>query len=547
MLINEYYKITTNLTNNHDGAIDNVSIIISLPTNLLNKVFLLAEEPSPVSKLSSRIQIDVGAMKARANASIFFFITSMVEGNIELRQSLCYQTENRNTIDDSSTFNQVSSPSDAAKNIEKCFADKDDQHEIVVENLDNNIVRKRRDNILIVPCVTEFIFESKFFTLNRKPAISCFKDEDLIMRCTLDMTSPFNLEIIDAFFIADVNIEELSNQNRNFIKKDVARGTQAENLVILRPNRTSAEWATKETFVTPVNSDASKIFDEICSEESRKESNVKEVTNENEDDPFALKSKDQKLNYANNNEASKKVSNSVLAVTKLIESNDGRRKGFINAKLNLLDEKSIDPTRKFGMYCIKWKKSDSDIINESKFVIKGIGKTTKSNHFNILKIIILADVKEPLLNIYCAIDERVYVREYFTYKVTLKNPHESLLNLLVTFNVNSTDGFMFAGHRQVNVVILSCSQFDLTFNLYPLKSNFQRLPELKLEFINSHDDGVATKENLIESSLKPEISQKQVELNELLKRWLPKSVFIHVSSWVFAETFDGTLIVQIFF
>lgn len=142
---------------------------------------------------------------------------------------------------------------------------------------------------------------------------------------------------------------------------------------------------------------------------------------------------------------------------------------------------------------------------------------------------LFSDVKEPLLNIYCAIKERVYVREFFTYKVTLKNPHASILSLVATFNVNSTDGFMFAGHRQVNVTILSHSQFDLTFNLYPLKSNFQRLPELKLEFVNSQDDGVATKENLIESSLKPEISQKQVELNELLKRWLPKAVFIHVS------------------
>lgn len=136
---------------------------------------------------------------------------------------------------------------------------------------------------------------------------------------------------------------------------------------------------------------------------------------------------------------------------------------------------------------------------------------------------------EPLVNVYCAIKERVYVREFFTYKVTLKNPHASILNFVAMFNVNSTDGFMFAGHRQVNVTILSHSEFDLTFNLYPLKSSFQKLPELKLELVNSQDDS-ATRENLIESSLKSEVSQKQVELNELLKRWLPKSVFVHVSS-----------------
>lgn len=110
----------------------------------------------------------------------------------------------------------------------------------------------------------------------------------------------------------------------------------------------------------------------------------------------------------------------------------------------------------------------------------------------------------------------------------MKNPHSAVLNLLATFNVNSSDGFMFAGHRQVNVTILSFSQFDLSFNLYPLKSNFQRLPELKLELVNTQDDAAA-KENVIETTQKPEVSQKQLELNEFLKRWLPKAVFVHVS------------------
>lgn len=375
MLINEYYKITTNLTNNHDGDLDNVSIIISLPTKLFNKVFLLADVPKAESKLSSRIQIDVGTMKARSNSSISYFITSMIEGNIELKQSLCYQTEDRNVLDDSSTFNQVSSPSEASKNIEKAFAEKEDQHEIVVEYLDNNVVRKRRDNILIVPCVEEFHFESKFYTLNRKPATSCFKDEDLIMRCTLKMTSPFSIDVVDAFFIADVNVDELSHQNVNFIENSEKHGAIIENLVMLRPNCTTSEWVTKDTFKRLVNADASKLFDEITSEVMRKENNVKEAATDNEDDPFVLKSKDQKLSYANTGEICKKIVNNALDVAELIDSVNGRKKGFINAKLNLLDDKSVDSTRKFGIYCIKWKKSDSDVVNESKFVIKGIGES----------------------------------------------------------------------------------------------------------------------------------------------------------------------------
>lgn len=141
---------------------------------------------------------------------------------------------------------------------------------------------------------------------------------------------------------------------------------------------------------------------------------------------------------------------------------------------------------------------------------------------------IFSDVKEPLLNVYSEIQDRVFVREVFTYKVTLKNARPEILNLIATFNVNGADGFMFAGHRQVNVTILSHSEFDLSFNLYPLKSNNQKLPELKLELVNNQDDSVL-KENIIETTQKPEVSQKQAELNELLKRWLPKSVFVHVS------------------
>lgn len=138
------------------------------------------------------------------------------------------------------------------------------------------------------------------------------------------------------------------------------------------------------------------------------------------------------------------------------------------------------------------------------------------------------DVREPLINVYCAIEQRVFVREFFTYSIKLKNPHAEILNMVAWFNINSADGFMFAGHRQVNVTLLSFSEVELTFNLYPLKSNFQRLPELKLELVNTQDDS-ALKENLIETSQKPEASLRQAELNEHLKRWLPKSVFVHVS------------------
>jgi trafficking protein particle complex subunit 11 len=507
MLINEFYKISTTLTNNEASILENVKIIISLPTNLINKVFLVVDgETKPNTKLNSRIELNVGEMRESSNTTVFFYLMSMIEGNIELKQSICYEAENKTFTDESSKIivTQVSSPTtETSKTAEKSFADKEDQHDIVVEYLDKNKLRKRRDDILIVPCVEEFHFESKFFTLNRQPATSLFKDEDFIMRCTLKMTSPFNIEIIDSFFLADVNVDEISNQNHKFVGRKEKLCMEIENLIILRPKNISSDFITNSMLEKMLNDDASKIFDEISVDKMKKDNPVSDVVKEIEDDPFALKNKDQKLNFVKNGEICKTIINDILSVTDLIAADD-KRQGFINAKFNLVNEKndSLQSTR-FGVYCIKWKKIDSDFINESKFFVKAI------------------DIRQPLLNIYTSPVDRVFVREVFTYKITLKNPHSSILNLKATFDSSCTDGFMFSGHRQLNISIFSHSSFELTFNLYPLKSDWQKLPELKLDLISHHDDGSPT-------NVDP-ITSKQSELNELLRRWLPKAIFVHVS------------------
>lgn len=67
---------------------------------------------------------------------------------------------------------------------------------------------------------------------------------------------------------------------------------------------------------------------------------------------------------------------------------------------------------------------------------------------------------------------------------------------------------------QINISLFSHSTYDLSFNLYPLKLGWQNLPELILEYSTQFDK-------------KDELQQS--ELNNLVKRWMPKSVFIHVS------------------
>lgn len=508
MLMNEYYKISTTLANTEASTVENVKIIMSLPTNLINKVFLLVDgDIKPTTKLSSRIEIDVGVIGENSTTSVVFYLMSMAEGNIELKQSICYEAENKTVSDESSkVIVEVSSPTNATKTVEKYFAD--NQHDIVVEYLDKNKLRKRRDDILIVPCVEEFHFESKFYTLNRQQALSCFKNEDFIMRCTLNMTSPFNIEILDAFLLSDVNIEEISNQHHKFLGRKEKLCMEIENLIILRPKNISSEFVTKNSIQNFFNDDASKIFDEVDMEKSTKEPVVKDAVKETEEDPFALKNKEQKQIYANSNETCKTIVNDILSVTEIIGE---KRQGFINAKFNFVNEKSssFDPSRYFGVYCIKWKKIDSDFVNESKFFVKAV------------------DVRQPLLNIYTSPVDRVFVREIFTYRVTFMNPNSTILNLRATFDPNSTEGFMFAGHRHLNVTIFPNSSFELTYNLYPVKSDWQKLPELKLELIIQQDEAQTTQPAAISGD---SITQRQSELNDLLRRWLPKAIFVHVSS-----------------
>lgn len=131
---------------------------------------------------------------------------------------------------------------------------------------------------------------------------------------------------------------------------------------------------------------------------------------------------------------------------------------------------------------------------------------------------------KPLLNIYCtSLQQRVFVKEVFTYRILLKNPHDEILHLIA--NIGNSDGFMLAGHKQLTLTISPLSEFELTYNLYPLKSNFQKLPEVKLEIKNFIEEIVVSSDT--ENAQISDLTKKQTELNELLERWLPKYIFVH--------------------
>ena len=149
-----------------------------------------------------------------------------------------------------------------------------------------------------------------------------------------------------------------------------------ENVLTLSPMNSSSAWITKDKVIN-VSSDASMIFAKAVIDGSVIKEKPAEIINpiKDEEDPFSLKRKDLKsLDYSTSNDEKININN-CLDVVELM-SDAPHKKGFINAKINVLQNKNlvVDQQKKFGLYCIKWRKTNSEIINESKFLIEGVGE-----------------------------------------------------------------------------------------------------------------------------------------------------------------------------
>jgi hypothetical protein len=339
-------------------------------------VFLTKNSSEPTTELSSCINFTVGNLERQSNTSIEYFLTSLIEGNIELKQSLYYDIVDTTESNMLSPTEKESSPS--LEVAPTTFTGSEEHLDINVERLENNLVRKRHDNILIVPCVEEFSFDSRLYSLDRKALTSCYENEEFLMRLTLKPRSPFNIDILDAFFVADMNITEKSNHNGSFIGNDISRGCDMENILTLIPTRTTDNWLTKEKMNANFISDASALFSKlkITENELKSKTAAEVLSTKDEEDPFSIKKKDQKsMDFSTSDDKKFHINNS-LDVVELV-NDSSHKKGFINAKINVLQEKKVvDQDKKFGLYCIKWRKSNTNIINESKFLIEGVGKFT---------------------------------------------------------------------------------------------------------------------------------------------------------------------------
>lgn len=111
-------------------------------------------------------------------------------------------------------------------------------------------------------------------------------------------------------------------------------------------------------------------------------------------------------------------------------------KGFLCANVLNVDNQmaaSMKPNQQIiGVYCIRWRRAGERFENESKLLV------------NCIEII------EAPLNLYCFLDEKMYVKVPMTLKITLRNMTNSTIHLKSC--LKNADNFMFAGHSQVSLI-----------------------------------------------------------------------------------------------
>ncbi|XP_055690590.1 trafficking protein particle complex subunit 11 [Lutzomyia longipalpis] len=464
MLMNEFYRVVINLYNNFDSCLDNVGLSVTVPLHLRNKVFLATDITEPRKTLYSTIQIDVGAKALQSSTSLVYYVISLVRGNIELTQKMWYQITSMASIvrEPTGYSGEKFVPFDTEspthqKNVEKSN-DGGVNHNIKIE-YEENCVRKTKEDTIMIPCQDEIQLTATFYTLNRKVLFKAYQDEDFILRIQMEVKATCDIDILDAtLHIADnIKIRD-SVKYPKISGKSLKCGARLEDSRIISVQNKKDDLAILMRYMNI---------------------NHSSVTNPTKDERFK-----SAIPVAKENPASQ-----VMATT--IKSIYGKT---MEPRVQDKDVANEAGSEAMGVYVVRWRRTNTTTVNESKFSISGL------------------EVIEPKLNIYCFILEKVYVRVPFELRIQVKNPGSKILNLQAT--LDNSDSFMFSGHRQLNVSIFSYATHDLIFILYPLKSGWQSIPQLFLKYLSGGSDGA-----------KEEITQS--ELNLYVQRWMPKRVFVH--------------------
>ncbi|KAH8379401.1 hypothetical protein KR009_004669 [Drosophila setifemur] len=547
MLVNEYYPVVTTVSNPYNVYLQNVGVHISVPTALRSSVFLTTDISPGRQKLHSQIQIDVGELSAHGSNTATFYIFSLTEAEIKLQQRLSYTLD----VDRSgSSGGGVGGGGAARINTAPNSSESTPDHEVKsvahslsaispvqIEYLDETRLRKSREDTVVVLCYEDFKFSARFYTLDRKPLEQVYRGENFLLRANTEVAALDDVEILDSFFICDHNLVQ---SNYSFKRKKYTNkyraGDKLESVIVLRTNAALRDWTTARDLdhrsKLEGKSKTSKFIRPAVAKPASGETSAPTppagmsaymgkslvakipttmtIINSNSAVSNALQAAnagvmisslqaeeahpgDEPVTPANQDG----VKTTRLVYNKALEAvqGTGHCRGFIKGIYTL--EESTSPVPIFGVFCIRWRRVNGKEENESKFVISGL------------------DIAEPPLNIYCNIEEKMFVKMPMGFKVVLKNPTTHVLHLIANLSISKTDNFICSGHKQLDISIMAYEEKELVYNLYPLQVGWQELPVLSLEYNTKADPQKNDSQNAL--------------LDELVQRALPKRVFVLVS------------------
>uniref|UniRef100_A0A1L8D8B3 Trafficking protein particle complex subunit 11 n=1 Tax=Nyssomyia neivai TaxID=330878 RepID=A0A1L8D8B3_9DIPT len=461
MLMNEFYRVVVNLLNNFDSCLENVGLSVTVPIHLRNKVFLTTDITEPRKTLYSTIQIDIGDKALQSSTSLVYYVISLVRGNIELTQKMWYQiTSLTSTEGEPLGFTgEKFVPFDTESPTHQKTQEREGgvNNNIKIEYGDD-CVRKTKEDTIMIPCQDEIQLTATYYTLNRKVLFKAYQDEDFILRIQMEVKATCGIDILDVTLLTGDNIKARDSvKYPKICGKALKCGTRLEDSRIISVQNKKDDLAIIMRYMNI---------------------NHPSLVNPTKDEPFKSAIPAPKENVSQ-------------VVAPVIKSIYGKTTETRVQDKDVANETGCEA---LGVYVVRWRRTNSTAVNESKFSISGL------------------EVIEPKLNIYCFILEKVYVRVPFELRIQVKNPGSKILSLQAT--LDNSDSFMFSGHRQLNVSIFSYATHDLIFILYPLKSGWQSIPQLFLKYLTGGSDGA-----------KEEITQS--ELNLYVQRWMPKRVFVH--------------------
>ncbi|CAD7004746.1 unnamed protein product [Ceratitis capitata] len=534
-------------------------------------VFLTTDLSPGRQKLHSQIQIDTGELSMQSSNSALYYVFSLVETPIALLQKTSYvidiqrpKTASTMTQLESGSANSAESSPENIRN----FIPPTDIRPLTVsppvqiEFLDESRLRKTREDTINIECALDFRFSARFYTLSKRPLTKVYRGENFLLRANIEVRSPVDIDILETYFICDHNLVQstYSFKRKKFTQTYRSRD-KLEDVITLRTNAASNDWITSKDFERTKSGDGiqSELFSR--SRHARKLNAIKNmardgvvgdaidvaasahmnkhlmgkipnnmtIINNNAGSANSLllaanshssmtassSSFDEKFNSTQAgtvtdgdnvdtslaNTASVRALNPRVVFNKAIEAIQatGHCRGFFKRIVTTEPETQAITAHQqqqpnFGVYCIRWRRSGHKEENESKFLIHGL------------------DIEEPPLNIYCTIEEKMFVKMPMTYKVVLRNPTSNVLHLVATLSISIADNFICSGHKQLDISIYAYSEKELVYNLYPLCVGWVNLPELTLEYNTKADPSKNDSHNTV--------------LSELVQRSIPKKVFV---------------------